>query len=308
MDRLHLSRHISMIKDLSLLPIADRTTFPVETYFDYPEIANLRYPEKSRRFTQMTVSRGCSTGCTFCKVKHLRRKYRWRDIDHVIHEIRFLTIEKGIEEIHFLDENLFLNKPRAKQFLKRIIDERLAFYWFCGGGMAVYILDEELLQMMKRSGCYRLHLAIESGSQRILTDIMKKPIHLSKILKLLTQAKKLDFEMIGYFMIGLPTEKMTEIYETIELAKNEVFDYVVFSIYTPEKGTLLYDFCIDNNLIDESQSLLDLSKRAASNIRSEAYDTEFLMKIRNNVYQEINFKNPIRRKKIEMMFGSLEND
>jgi phosphonoacetaldehyde methylase len=303
-----ISDAVNTIPDLSALPQADREVFPLEDYFKHPETGNVRHPEMSGKFTQMTATRGCNTGCTFCKVQHLRRTYRWRPIDHIIEEIKFLVREKGIEEIHFLDENLFLNRSRARRLLTRIIDENLNFHWFCGGGMAAYMLDNEMLDLMRRSGCYRLHLAVESGSQRILSDMMKKPIRLSKIPGILDHAHHLGFEIIGYFMIGLPTETRAETLDTVAFARNERFDYVVFSIYTPEKETALYDFCLRNDLIEASQSLMGLSKRAASNLRYPDGDGKFLMSIRKDMYQEINFGNPVRREKLRKMFGNIDNE
>ena len=109
-------------------------------------------------------------------------------------------------------------------------------------------------------------------------------------------------------MIGLPTETKVEVLKTVELARNEAFDYVVFSIYTPEIDTELYDYCVERQLLDESQPLHHLSKRAASNLRYPDYDLDFLMDIRKNVWKEINFNHPAKKRKIEKMFGSAVND
>lgn len=291
------------VNDLDGLPVGDRKVFPLTQYFEHPETGNLRYPEKSRRFSQITATRGCNTGCTFCKVKKLRCRYRWRGIDHIISEIRMLVEDEGIEEIHFLDENLLLNRPKAKRLFRRIIEEKLRFAWFSGGGMAVYMLDRELLELMKDAGCYRLHLAVESGSQRILSEVMRKPVDLRKAMEAIAYAKKLDFEIVGYFMIGLPTETKDEVLQTVELARNDLFDYVVFSIYTPEVGTSLHDYCVANGLLDRASDPSHLSKRVESNLVFEEYDKAFLTDIRQNAWREINFGVPERREKISKMFG-----
>jgi radical SAM superfamily enzyme YgiQ (UPF0313 family) len=157
--------------------------------------------------------------------------------------------------------------------------------------------------MMKAAGCYRLHLAVESGSQRILSDIMKKPVKLDKALEVIQYADDIGFEIIGYFMIGLPSETKDEVMQTVELAANDAFDYVVFSIYTPEMDTPLYAYCVENELLDEGETLSQLSKRAESNLIFEEFDREFLVDIRKNRWKEINFSNPDRKKKIEKMFG-----
>jgi len=307
-EELSISDKPHCVDDLNALPIGDREVFPLRQYFEHPERGNLRYPEKSRRFSQMTATRGCNTGCTFCKVKKLRCRYRWRKVDHIVSEIRMLVDNEGIEEIHFLDENLLLNKPRTKQLFRRTIDDNLTFHWFCGGGVAVYMLDKELLELMRQSGCYRLNIALESGSQRILSEVMRKPVELRKAMEAIEYAKQLDFEIIGYFMIGLPTETKDEVLRTVELARSDLFDYVVFSIYTPEIGTPMYDYCVQNELLDRISDTSDLSKRAESNLMFKEYDREFLKDIRQNVWKEINFSSQERRKKIEKMFGYGIND
>ena len=296
-----ISGKINYIEDLDVLPIADRNIFDYKDYFNYPEIGNLRYPEKSRKFTHISVTRGCNTNCSFCKVKYLRKKYRWRSIENIINEIKFL-LNKGIEEIIFLDENLLLNKVKAKKLFRKIISEKLKFYWFGGCGLPLYMLDKELLELMKESGCYKLPLAVESGTQRILTDIMNKPVDLKKHVPLIEYAKKIGFEIIGYFMIGLPTETKNEILETVKLAENKMFDYVVFSIYTPEKGTDLYEYCLENNLLKNNE-IGNLSKRAESNLKFPDFDNTFLVEIRNEKWKEINFEDENRKKKLSKMFG-----
>jgi hypothetical protein len=78
---------------------------------------------------------------------------------------------------------------------------------------------------------------------------------------------------------------------------------VVFSIYTPEIGTPLHDYCVANGLLEKTSDPSHLSKRAESNLRFVEYDKTFLTDIRQNARREINFGARERRVKIEKMFG-----
>lgn len=296
---------ISTINDLDLMPLPAYDEFDHKKYFKYPGRGNLRFPEHSLQYTIYQTSRGCTAGCCFCNVSFLRggRRYRVRSLPKVLDDLTVLVKEKGIKEIHFLDENLTLNKRRVIELCKGIKERGLSFNWIASGGMSVYTLDREVLMHMYEAGCYRLNLAFESGSQDVLKSIIKKPVLLERDIKTADIAKKMGFEIIGYFVIGLPGETYSQIKETIKLAENPLFDYVTISIATPQEGTRLQELCAAGGLIKNNKGLFDASRRSEAVYSTSEFSAYDLEKIRYQEWDRINFSSGARKNKIAAMMG-----
>ncbi|MEW5692174.1 MAG: radical SAM protein [Candidatus Hydrogenedentota bacterium] len=292
-------------EDLDMLPFPCYEEFNYKEYFKYPGRANLRYPEYSRNYTHYQTSRGCTCLCSFCNVSFLRgiRKQRIRTLPLVIKDLCMLVKDYGIEEIHFLDENLNLNKSRIKELCKGVLDSGLNFKWIAAGGMSIYSLDEETLKLMYTAGCYRLNLAFESGSQEVIDNIIKKPVKLNRDIEKLQIAKDIGFEIIGYFVIGFPDETQKQIEETIALASNPLFDYVTISIATPQRGTELEKKCLEKGLLNKDDLLADVSRRSTALYKTVEFTQYDIEKIRCVEWDRINFSFLKRKEKIAKMMG-----
>ena len=108
-----------------------------------------------------------------------------RSVENVIEEMRLLKDQYGIEEVMFEDDNVTADAKRAKLLFSRMIEESLDFVWDTPNGVGVWSMDEEMIDLMKKSGCIKLNFPVESGSQRVLKEIIKKPLNLEKVKRLL---------------------------------------------------------------------------------------------------------------------------
>ena len=115
-------------------------------------------------------------------------------------------------------------------------------------GIRVDRVDEELFHKMKKAGCYRVSLGVESGNQEILNKI-KKGINLEQLGKAFKLAKKAKIETIGFFMVALPGDTKETIGQTIEFAKELKPDIVKIGITIPFPGTELYNQLDSQGLI-----------------------------------------------------------
>ncbi|HOC92651.1 MAG TPA: B12-binding domain-containing radical SAM protein [bacterium] len=291
------------------LPFPAYEEFEYEKYFDFRGKGNIRHAEHSRRHTHYLTSRGCSARCCFCNVSYLRgsRVHQVRPVVSVLDDLERITLELGVQEIHFLDENMTLSRKRTLEICRGIAERRLDFKWIPSGGLSVYSLNRQILENLKASGCYRLNLAIESGSQDALKNIIRKPVNLKKAAEVVRIARELDFEIICFFVIGFPGETRAQIEETLSLAANPDFDYVTISIATPQAGTELEKICEKDGLIEKGRMLADISKRSTGVFSTDQFSLYELEEIRWKKWDEINFSTEKRILKIQKMMGvSLE--
>jgi phosphonoacetaldehyde methylase len=199
--------------------------------------------------TATLTSRGCSANCIFCATARFwGNKYRARSPENVIAEIDELVKKYGIKEIQFIDDNLTLNKKRAIAIF-RSIKKRFKIAWSTPQGIAPWALDEELIKEMKDSGCYEISLAVESGDQDILKQVIRKPGSLDKIKRLVKEINRVKMLSKGFFVIGLPGETKEQIQKTFKFALDLKLDSATFSLATPFPGTRLYSLCLEKGYL-----------------------------------------------------------
>ena len=268
------------IQDLDTLPFPARHLFSMDNYIRSKKIHGFQL--KRTPYTTMITSRGCPNRCVFCAIHSIwGRKWRPRNPIRVVDEIEHLVKEYGIREIHFEDDNISLNKTRMAKICDEIVNRKLDISWATPNGISVNTLDRDLIAKMKKSGCYRLFLAIESGNQYVLDHIIKKGLSLDKVKSVNSVLKEFHIEVNGCFVIGLPGETRENIQDTIDLAKRLDLDTVGFSIATPYPGSELYDIWKDKMSNDFSKFRLNIA-----HIDTDSLTSREIEKLRNRAYLE----------------------
>lgn len=242
---IHSPHHLT---DLDWLPLPARHLLPMQRYFKY------RSPHggvvRRHPCTNMITSRGCPAHCVFCSIHTVwGRKFRCHSAERVIEEIELLTGHYGVREIQFEDDNITLNKQRMIDICRAIIERRIDLTWTGPNGLAIWALDEKLLEWMRRAGCYHLTIAVESGSQDVLKKIIRKPIHLDRVYPIVKAARRLRMGVSAFFVVGFPGETKQDITKTFDFAMNMGADSVHFFTATPYPGTELLDQCVSKGLI-----------------------------------------------------------
>ena len=123
----------------------------------------------------MVTSRGCPQKCVFCTVRAVwGRDWTGRHPSKVVDEIEFLQEKYNMREVSFLDDDLGRDIPRLAALCDEIIRRKVDIRWTTPNGVAHWLLNENLLDKMKASGCYRLTFGIESGNKETRKFIKKK--------------------------------------------------------------------------------------------------------------------------------------
>ena len=305
--QIKVNRTVEWIKNLDELPMPARHLLSMEKYI---KINRPHSPFTLRkRVTQMVTSRGCSAKCYFCTSVLFwggAEQYRVRSPNLVVDEIEHLMKEYGIDEIHFDDDNFSLNKKNCEEVLDEIIKRKLDIKWATPNGIAVWALDQNLIEKMAKAGCYQLTFAVESGNQEFLLKTIKKPLNLSRVKPLLDKAHECGISVHAFFIIGFPGETKEMILNTLRFAENTGFDSVSIHIATPLFGTELYKICKENGyLVEDFDPNNNIYKMA--NIITKEFKPEELLKLSteymNRINESLKEKNP---KLYELKYGKTE--
>jgi len=223
----------------SSLPAYD--LLPMEIYLTNPIVG-------IGRDTDFISSRGCPYHCTFC-YQPWGRKARTHSSDFVINAIRFLKEHYDIDFISFQDDEFMTSKERVREFCQRRNRLLPDLLWSCTGRANIVARDEEIVKLMRDSGCVLIAYGFESGSQRML-DNMKKMQTIEQMEKTVAISRKYGLPVPASFIIGMPGEDEESCQETVDFCiRNKLsLDSLMFA--TPYPNTEIFNYALRTGKID----------------------------------------------------------
>jgi len=295
--QIRVNRPVDYIADLDRLPFPARDLFRVEEYFKIN--VPMQSLSRSRRNLAVATSRGCPFQCQFCSSTiHWGNGYRPRSAENVLRELEELKSKYGVRDIKFEDDNLTSDKQRARSLFQGMIDRKLGLKWNTPNGIAVWTLDEEMLRLMRDSGCYEITVAVESGDPWVLKNLIKKPVNLEKTRAVVKLIKQLGIGTSGYFIIGFPGETREQIMKTVNYAKNLELDRCYIFAYTPLPGTPLAKLAMDQGRLPKDYDFESAENYFLPRLHLSEVPPEELLKIHRRAFWSINlallYKHPVR--------------
>lgn len=227
----------SFIDQLDSLPFPAYNNFELEKYFCYKD-----------RLLPLITSRGCPHHCIFCSVNLcMGRKFRPRSAENVVNEIEY-WYDQGWRKFEFHDDNFSSDIDRAKRICDLLVRKNLGIEWGLPNGVRADRLDEKLLEKMKASGCSRVAFGIESANNDVLKKI-KKGVRIEQVEEAIKMVKKLGMDIIGFFIVGHPTESYQDFMESFAFARRQPFDQINFYNLVPYPGTELLKWVKENGTL-----------------------------------------------------------
>lgn len=198
------------------------------------------------------TSRGCPLRCAFCYNRSFNLK-RWRALsaDKTVERLKRLVETYDVEGFSFHDDNFFVSVTRAWDILETIILEELPVgLWKLDITPQTFLsLDDDFLELLYRSGCVKINIGLETGSERILR-LLHKETTVADMHTINKRLKKSGITPKYTFMMGYPTETEAELEQTISLILQLIKDnseiLTSLHIYTPLPGTELFDLAIEH--------------------------------------------------------------
>lgn len=187
------------------------------------------------------VGRGCPFACTFCSTKTFwKQQFRFRDIEDIIEEMKWLTSNYGISKFDFDHDMFTANKLKLRKFCQTIRENDLEVKWYCSARLDCITTED--IDYMVSAGMTNILFGVETGSPR-MQKLINKHLNLSEVKKPVRYAVSLGVKAKMSFMYGFPEETEEDFEHTLRL----MYDFLKLGAHVVVwrcgilNGTALYE-------------------------------------------------------------------
>lgn len=227
------------LKNLDELPLPNRTKVNLQLYFD---------AWKARHGTNaisINTMRGCPYSCKWCSRAVYGQSYRRRSAKHVVDEMEWIKKNYQVDTIWFVDDVFTVSHKWLKEFREELENRNLKFPYECI--TRADRMNEEVIDELKASGCFRVWIGAESGSQKVI-DLMDRRVDVMQVRNMIRSAQAKGIQAGTFIMVGYPGETKEDIKETVRHLKDSNPDIFTITVAYPIKGTPLYQE-VENDFI-----------------------------------------------------------
>jgi radical SAM superfamily enzyme YgiQ (UPF0313 family) len=281
---LHQNRERSKLRNLDELPLPNRLKVNLQLYFDAWK------NKHGVSAISINTMRGCPYTCKWCSRAVYGQSYRRRSAKNVVDEMEWIKQHYSVDSIWFVDDVFTISHKWLEEFVNELTIRNVAIPYECITRSDR--MNEDVIKKLKKSGCFRVWIGAESGSQKVI-DLMDRRVNVAQVQEMIQLSKKHGLQAGTFIMVGYPGETKEDIYATVSHLKKADPDLFTITVAYPIKGTPLYEEIEDRFIADlpwEKSTDRDIDFERTYNRRY--YDYAIKM-INNEIYLHKALKKPI---------------
>ncbi len=235
---------LPITRDLDHLPMPAWDLLP-----NFPDA----YPAAVYDFPRLPVatiaaSRGCPFHCKFCDTSTFGAQVRAYSPERVFEMIQHLQSRYGVRHILFVDDLFLASKPRTRKLCELILSTGTRITWSCTA--RVDTVKPDILELMKKAGCWEISFGLESGSNEVLQR-MDKAADIARSEQALRWTAAAGIRTKGLFILGYPGETVETIRVTKEFIRRIPMTIMNLTKFTPYPGSPIYRDLYGTNIRDD---------------------------------------------------------
>jgi anaerobic magnesium-protoporphyrin IX monomethyl ester cyclase len=221
--------------------------------WDLLPLSNYSLPMVNQPYLLVETSRGCPYSCDFCVAPiHQGHKFRERSAKVLVDEIERSHRTLGVNFFYLWGDTVTLNVKSFTTFCDELIARQLPIRWF-GNARADNLTDPAFVHRLRRAGCWMLALGIETESEEIRKDMVKR-LERQKIQAAFKNMRDAGIKSFAFFIFGYPGESVKTLASTTDYAIELDPDFANFYPAVPYPGTDLYEKCIREGWLDPARA------------------------------------------------------
>jgi radical SAM superfamily enzyme YgiQ (UPF0313 family) len=219
------------IKDLNDLSTPNRKKINLHLYLDAWK------KHHGKNALSVSTMRGCPYTCKWCSRAVYGLSYRRRTPEKVVEELVQIKKDYNPDSLWFVDDVFTISHKWLTAFRDELKKQNASIPYECI--TRADRLNEEVIQTLKETGCFRVWIGAESGSQKVI-DLMDRRVDVNQVRDMIKLTKKHGIEAGTFIMLGYPGETEEDIEETIHHLKESNPDHFTITVAYPIRGTELF--------------------------------------------------------------------
>ncbi len=180
------------------------------------------FSDRIDKLVSIRTSVSCPFKCSFCEYPRRAGKFQTASIEYIEKQLNSIYDTGKVKNIGFTDDTFNVPPERIKNILRMMIRNKYGFRWY--SYFRCQFADEEMLELMKKSGCDGAVLGIESGNQKILNN-MNKAVTVEQYKKGMALLKEYEITTEASFIIGFVGETYETFKQTVEFIEETAPDF-----------------------------------------------------------------------------------
>ena len=239
-DILNDAQNGNLKKEYISDPVDDLDTipFPARHMLDF-QGGNVFIFDKKYRSGETTIfltTRGCPFKCTFCSSPKLSHKVRFRSIDNIISEMKYVMEEYGITQFRISDDLFTVKKDRVLELCEEI--GKLDVVW--RASVRVKPFDEEMAQVMYDSGCMEVSPGVETFDDHVL-KILNKGTTAKDNVDFLEMMDRIGIKCRILLMVRTPGQTKDTMRINREYLERVPYEMIAAKSFIPLPGSDIWD-------------------------------------------------------------------
>jgi len=219
------------LKEIDSLPFPGRDKINLQLYL------NAWKERHGENAISISTMRGCPYTCKWCSRAVYGLSYRRRTPQNVCDELELIQKEYNPDTLWFVDDVFTISHKWLNEFNETMKQRNLKIKYECI--TRADRMNEEVIKLLKDSGCFRVWIGAESGSQKVI-DLMDRRVDVNQVREMIKLAQKNKIQAGTFIMLGYPGETEDDIEETIRHLKESNPEYFTITVAYPIKGTELF--------------------------------------------------------------------
>lgn len=230
-----------LIQNLDELPLPDYDIF------DYDKILS------EMGVFMFFANRGCPYECSYCVNHSLIKLYkgeqfvRYMSVSHCIENLESLMKKyPQATTLEFFDDTFILNRHWIEEFAT-LYPQKIGKPFYCN--VRANLIDEAIVESLKKAGCTRVNIAIETGNEDLRRNVLKKNVTNDTLEKAFSLFHQAGIKTYAHNMVGIPFETVDSIKETIQFNQKVKVDDLQCWVFYPYPGSDAYELCHEKKWI-----------------------------------------------------------